>query len=547
MRSPKVDPLDALAGPADDARMRGRMMIGAAWLLAGCTFGNASEPASDDGDDGADEGQTDTADGNGEAEAEAEGDDADAEGDAGEDDDAGDDGSPYGPGPWDHGWAVPAEPQTGGDPAAGFVTLTEGTILTCGVPLSLWGLVSPFLGPLADSQPLPGRTGDNADIPLDWTVHTPDSGVRMVSQNCLQCHAGEFNGELILGLGVADKDFTFNTVDLLDAVPILDLPPGNDLSELLRFFDRLDGLGGNTVMPTIGQNPAEMSAISLVAHRDPITLEWSDDPYFDIPPVPVPLDVPPWWRARKKNALFYNAMARGDHRGTMMLATALCTDTVDEAEAIASQFNNVHAYVRTLPSPKYPFAIDEALAATGKGVYESECAGCHGTYGVAEADDTYPNLLLPLDVIETDPVAAEGGTLWAPQLVSWYNASYYGTITPMVPDDPWPGYIAPPLDGVWATAPFLHNGSVPTIAAVLDSTKRPTYWRRVDYDSTNFDTNNLGWPYAEVASGHDALPEAERKYVYDTTLFAHDNGGHTFGDHLTEHERAAVLEYLKTL
>ena len=53
--------------------------------------------------------------------------------------------------------------------------------------------------------------------------------------------------------------------------------------------------------------------------------------------------------------------------------------------------------------------------------------------------------------------------------------------------DPVPGYTAPPLDGIWATGPFLHNGSVPNLALVLDSTRRPTYWRRVDFDSTNFE------------------------------------------------------------
>ena len=42
----------------------------------------------------------------------------------------------------------------------------------------------------------------------------------------------------------------------------------------------------------------------------------------------------PWWRAAKKNALFYYAMARGDHRGTMILATALCTDDVAEAVTV---------------------------------------------------------------------------------------------------------------------------------------------------------------------------------------------------------------------
>jgi mono/diheme cytochrome c family protein len=300
-------------------------------------------------------------------------------------------------------------------------------------------------------------------------------------------------------------------------------------------------------MRTVGQNPAEAVAVTLVAHRDPSTLAWSDQPLQPLPEIVVPSDPPPWWRAHKKHALFYNAMARGDLRGTMMLATSLCTDTVAEATGIASYFNNIHAYINSLRAPEYPFAIDASLLAQGEQVFLDNCAGCHGTYAEDEADEHYPNLLFPLDVIGTDPVVAEGGTKWAPHMVQWYNGSFYGTITRMEPDNPWPGYAAPPLDGVWATGPFLHNGSVPSIALVLDSSKRPTYWKRVDYDSTNFDEINLGWPWLELDQGWAETPEAERKYVYDTTMLAHSNAGHTFGDHLDDDQRRAVIEYLKTL
>jgi hypothetical protein len=261
----------------------------------------------------------------------------------------------------------------------------------------------------------------------------------------------------------------------------------------------------------------------------------------------VPSDPPPWWRAAKKNALFYNGMARGDHRGTMMLATALCTDSVEEAAQIDAYFHHIQAFIRSVKPPKYPFAIDATLAATGEGVFSENCAGCHGTYSANEAEETYPNLLFPLDVIGTDPVVAEGGTVYAPQLVDWYNESFYGKITRMEPSDPFPGYMAPPLDGVWATGPFLHNGSVPTIEMVLDSSNRPTYWKRQDFNSSNFDEDAVGWPYVELAYGHASASDDERKFIYDTTFVAHTNVGHTFGDHLTTDERRAVLEYLKTL
>ncbi len=459
-------------------------------------------------------------------------------------------GSPMdpGPGPWEQGWPVPAEPQAEGDPVAGEYQLLHAGYLSCGIPYLIWPLVRPWLGSYVTDQTLPGREGDNAAMPYDWTVHTAPSGVRLASQNCLQCHAGRFNGELIVGLGVADRDFTASPSELYAGLPVAEFGlAGTALAELTKFLDRVAGIGDNAAMLTIGTNPAEMVAISLVAHRDVDTLEWSEEPWFDIPAVPVPSDVPPWWRAAKKNALFYNAMARGDHRGTMILATALCTDTVEEAEAITSYFDDIHAFVRSLQAPAYPFPVDQALAAAGEPIFNADCAPCHGTYAADDADEWFPNLLLPLEVVGTDPVVAEGGTLWAPELVQWYNASFYGSITRMAVDEPFTGYLAPPLDGVWATAPFLHNGSVPSIALLLDSRLRPTFWRRIDYDSTHYDQINLGWPYLELDAGHDEATPAEAVHIYDTTQFGHRADGHTFGDHLGADERAAVLEYLKTL
>jgi hypothetical protein len=114
------------------------------------------------------------------------------------------------------------------------------------------------------------------------------------------------------------------------------------------------------------------------------------------------------------------------------------------------------------------------------------------------------------------------------------------------------GYQAPPLDGLWATAPYLHNGSVPTLHALLDSSSRPRrFTRPPSTEFEHYDTNHVGWNSAEVSA--DELASTARrspflaKFIVDTSRFGMGNGGHTFGDDLSEDERMDLIEYLKTL
>lgn len=449
------------------------------------------------------------------------------------------------PGPWDQGVVLPPGEQVPGDPEAGYDALLNNGYVTCGIPYTLFQLGKGALGTFADGDPLPGRVGKNAEVPYNWTVHDRN-GADITSLNCLTCHAGKINGELVLGLGRVDIDYTDNLGETLGGIPVPDLPILG-LDELAKFVARYKAIGPFIQMKTVGTNPADMLAVLLASHRDAQTLNWSDEPLVEIPHDVIAVDTPPWWRVKKKNALFANGMARGDHRGTMMFASSLCTDTVAEAESVMSYFNDINAYIQSLTAPVYPFAIDAELAAEGEPLFVANCSGCHGTYASDPELETYPNKIFPLDLVGTDPVVASYASNDVRFMVDWYNMSYYGTLTQIDVETPFPGYVAPPLDGVWATAPFFHNASVPTLELVLNSEARPTYWKRVDFDSTNFDKEDVGWPYIELAYGQADASDEERRYIYDTTVIAHGNGGHSFGDHLSPSERRAVVEYLKTL
>jgi mono/diheme cytochrome c family protein len=437
-------------------------------------------------------------------------------------------------------WAypqVPAEAQRAGDPVKGYDYLINGGYITCGIPKTLYDSV--FGSPGANR--LPGRTGDNTDLPFFYSTATSAEGVKVVSANCLTCHASRINGKLVVGLGAADRDFTS------DQAQYVDLAAGGihdpvEKAEYQRFADRIHAIAPYTQTLTIGVNPADNLTAALMAHRDPATLAWSQTPMLALPPPGVvPVDVPPWWRMTKKTAMFYTAAGRGDHARTMMTASLLCTESVAEAEVIDAAFVDVRAWIETMPVPAWPFAVDGDLASRGKQVFHTNCASCHGTYGEG---GVYPSSVVPVADVQTDSTLALGASQFADAYVQWFKSSFWGAMSRLEPQQ---GYIAPPLDGIWATAPFFHNGSVPTIEGVLDSTKRPTYWTRT-FDTTDYDQTNVGWNFTVLDHGQAAEPMiSNRIKIYDTTLLSYGNGGHVYGDGLTADERRAVIEYLKTL
>ena len=96
--------------------------------------------------------------------------------------------------------------------------------------------------------------------------------------------------------------------------------------------------------------------------------------------------------------------------------------------------------------------------------------------GVTEQPATTPEKRVPVDVVGTDALRARSipRAFRAFMAESWLTR--FGEVD--VELDP-EGYVAPPLDGIWASAPYFHNGSVPTLWHVLHPEDRPAVWRRV--------------------------------------------------------------------
>lgn len=430
--------------------------------------------------------------------------------------------------------SISSEPQRSGDPAAGRDYLVNGDYISSGVPYTL------FVSTIGtDPENVLGRSGDNANIPPDFTAVDHANGSRVVAPNCLQCHGQKLMGEYIVGLGNSFGDFTNNgaaVLPLLDAGIIALYGPGSDEAEAFARFRRgTQVTGPRIITEVIGVNSADKLTQVLVAHRDQNDLSWLTDPQFTYDNEVVPTDVPAWWLMAKKNAEFYTGSGRGEHSKISSAASLLTMTDSSEARAIDAHASDVMAYIKSIEPPVFPEATDDALVDQGKLIFEAQCQRCHGSYG---DNAQYPNYIVPTTDVGTDPLLAEAHFALS-DFENWYNNSWYGTTAPTARFETEGGYVAPPLDGVWATAPYLHNGSVPNLWTLLKSSARPQYWRRT-MDHMDYDLSLVGWNYTEEQSKVD-------KQTYDTTLPGYSNQGHAFGDILTDQERTALIEYLKTL
>lgn len=437
-------------------------------------------------------------------------------------------------------YSNPAEPeyispsaQRTGDAQKGYDYLINGDYIKSGLPFSFYKLL---IG--KDTSNQLGRTGRNAVLEYDFTAVKAPNGVDIIVPNCLTCHAQVFDGKLYVGLGNSMVDFSASVQSGKTYI--------NAASGMMKIFSPKQYEAATasiralkTVMPYLqtevqGVNTADRLAAVLAAHRNPETLAWSDTALLSIPNEVVPTDVPAWWMLKKKNAMFYNGFGRGDFGTFLMLSNLLTVKDTVEAKEVSSHFGDVLAYIKSIQLPKYPYPVDTKLAAQGKEVFIATCSRCHGSYG---DEDNNPNLLIPESVIQTDSLLFKSN-YQNPQFVDWFNKSWYAKGDNAARLQSYNGYIAPPLDGIWITAPYLHNGSVPTLAALLNSKHRPAYWQR-DFKHPQYDYDNVGWKY-------ESKPAGDKK-TYNTTLPGYGNYGHTFGDALTEENRKALIEYLKTL
>lgn len=237
----------------------------------------------------------------------------------------------------------------------------------------------------------------------------------------------------------------------------------------------------------------------------------------------------------------------------------------------------IEQWMETLEPPAWIFGIDQQLADQGKPVYQQYCADCHGASG-RDFNGERVGFVTPIDEIGTDRYRLDNYTL---ELAQNMAGTYAGKprqqrehecpggaiYSPKsAPPDPGPeanlieavrveentyrykhyrktnGYANMPLDGIWLRAPYLHNGSVPTLADLL----KPAWQRPKSFYRGNdvYDPVNVGFE-SRVPRDSGGKPF----FRYDTTWPGNGNRGHEgteYGTYLSEDKKRALLEHLKT-
>jgi hypothetical protein len=395
------------------------------------------------------------------------------------------------------------------------------------------------------------------ELPIGFTTRT--IGFRRVAQNCAACHtasyrtnpnenptfvptgpAHTFNLEAFFRFTVdCAKDPRFNSDTLMAAIDQVS-PKGFCWIDRLIYRYALIPLTRKALLEQ------EKKFAWVYIHGLPQWPDWGrgrDDAmnltkYF-LTTSPLdntlgPTDMPSVWNLKKYKS---HAGTRMNLAGDSWDANSVIIDSAlglvrarpASNEKFLDQVHWINHYLDEHPAPKFPFPVNAATAAKGKAVFDARCASCHWS------DRT--GTVLPIDEVGTDRERLlswnKDAAVRANAVVKSFGIERRG----LVEADP-TGYVASFLDGIWLRAPYLHNGSVPTLRDLLNPVaQRPRFFYR-GYDL--YDSENVGF----FTQGDDAKRVGT---PYDVSWRSNGNQGHEFGVDLPPEDKNALIEYLKTL
>ncbi len=303
-----------------------------------------------------------------------------------------------------------------------------------------------------------------------------------------------------------------------------------------------------------------------------------------------PTSYPVLWDASHLNVVQWNASAPNKEPGPLfqnaITALAVYGTVIVPKNKLTYQssirINNLGEIQKDfyqLVAPQWPVAIAGELnaekMAAGKKLYDQHCVQCHSIPDPTDKTRKLQAVLVPYQQVGTDPLMVENfinrkvksGVLEGDKAMVLFGDKLPAETTPLdlvthvatgaLLNQPWQtikaivkeyrsnddpptqtvfnSYKARPINGVWASAPYLHNGSVPSIYdLLLPASERPV----------TFYVGNIDLDLVKVGHVYSAAPNTS---FFDTRLRGNSNAGHEYGTHLEDEQRWALVEYVKSL
>lgn len=326
-----------------------------------------------------------------------------------------------------------------------------------------------------------------------------------------------------------DPGFRFFQVDVEAQIPTTVTGEAHDLARRAALMPVIFGADGDHSREWMATKPAIVDIKSLFRSKDRFHAGWDGN------------------------------------QGSDARVVASGTSAVGDPKMVNTRIHaGMNDFINGLPAPAYPFAVDMDVARKGKVTFTKTCAGCHSEKNA----EIYTTQALGVDgnraeiITETArkgfiqlmrdtckgerwclPKERDGVTLITDEKRA--DNEYYREIRPAGQR----GYKADVLHGIWTQAPYLHNGSVPTLWHLLTPRERPAKFVR---GNVNYDATNVGFvwdakPGERSATSANGTYDTMRTHVFDTKLPGQSNGGHEYGADLSKDEKLALIEYLKTL
>jgi hypothetical protein len=261
------------------------------------------------------------------------------------------------------------------------------------------------------------------------------------------------------------------------------------------------------------------------------------------PPVPAPIDVKSInWAVHR-----YHANWDGNQGASSRTLASGSSATGDPRMVNVRIHEPLNPFIDHLPPPPYPFhSVDLAQAREGKALFKAKCASCHmpsnRTIYPASKLGVDPNRTMVntsvsrfgLAALVTEACSIYGlnnqgkpGADWCVPKGDWQaRLDEYFRDTPRRVAEGTNGYKADMLHGIWAQAPYLHNGSVPTLAQLVCPDTRP---RRFLRGNLHYDEALVGFEWADRPGARYGPNDTILIKEYDTTVAGKANTGHTYG------------------